>query len=343
MFRNFHNLRGLSTHSWNQNPRWSSIFIALLIVLVIGSTSQAPMAKAAPAGVSTYFSMRVRNPKTTLRCGQTVTYHVVVDAAPSLLPTPSPSQLGIPRGISIVGVYVEADSTDKSVGDFVGAGRVRTTVSLDPELTTLIAAKFKFKANKPGKTTLYFDGLVGTEHAAVQLDVKVLPCRFKLNSVSIFKVGMTTVGTMDGEIEADEQGNFTGSATVNWVTSMLCGISSPIAPGTADLNGTINESGQLAGEITFGPITSVGGGSCGVGVATANFGTLDPLTIKASSEGVSVYTQAQAINATNGSFTGTATIVLIPEEDDAVSFIPDNYEAVWNDFSSLFGALLALH
>lgn len=328
--------------------------VALMSTLAIGSVSPISTAQAAPAGVSAYFSMRVRNPKTTLRCGQTVTYHVVVEAEPSNgMPTPGPSQLGIPRGISVVGVYVEADSTDKSVGDFVGAGRVRTTVSLDSELSTLTAAKFRFKAGKPGKTTLYFDGLVGTEHAAVQLDVKVLPCRFKLNSVSVFRVGMTSVGTMDGEIEADEQGNFTGSATVNWVTSMLCGISSPIAPGKADMAGTINESGQLVGEIMFGPITSVGGGPCGtVSVTTSNFGILDPLTIRASSEGVSVYTQPQAINATNGSFTGTATIVVIPEEEEGVAFNPNSRAALspsswWTKLRGnhpwLYDTLLALH
>jgi hypothetical protein len=323
------------------------LYAALISTLAIGSVSPISTAQAAPPREIVNFSMQVQNPKTTLRCGETVTYLVKVELAQSKgAPTPAPRSLGLPKGQSVINVKVEAVSVDKNVGDFIatekGYATAKTSMVFDDDLAGL-GAKFKFKAKKPGKTTLYFEGLVGEEYVSAKLDVKVLPCRFKLNSVSIFKVGMTSVGIMDGEIEADEQGNFSGSTIVNWTTSMLCGISSPIAPSTADLIGTINESGQLAGEITFGPITSVGGGSCGVGVATANFGTLDPLTIKASSEGVSVYTQAQAINATNGSFTGTATIVLVPEEDDAVSFIPDKYEAVWNDFSSLFGALLALH
>lgn len=331
-------------HAGNSLPRWRTALIALVLVLATGSAGQAPPVQAAPAGVLAYFSMEVQNPKTTLRCGETVTYLVSVDVAPSNgLPTPSPRSLGLPRGISIVGVNVEADSTNKSVGDFVGAGTVRTAVVFDSELTTGLAAKFKFKAGKPGKTTLYFDGLVGTEHVAVQLEVKVLPCKFKVNTVTTWRAGMTSMGIMDAEMESDENGSFTGTATINWVTSTLCGggIVSPIAPGSADLTGTISESGQLVGEITFGPMTSVGGGSCHA--ATSNFGTLDPLTIKASSEGVSVYTQSQAVAATNGSFGGTATIVVIPEEVEAVSSIPGHHQADWGVFLSLFGALLDLH
>ena len=327
----------------NPIPRQRIVFMALLIALTIGSSGQTPPVQAAPPRELAYFSMEVQNPKTRLRCGQTVTYLVVVDVAPSFgMPTPSPRSLGYPRGVPSVNVKVEALSVNKSVGDFVGTATANTVVIFDSELTTGLAAKFSFKANKPGKTTLYFEGLVGKEYVSAELEVKVLPCKFKVNTVSKFSAGMTSMGIMDAEVESDENGSFTGTATINWVTSTLCGggIVSPIAPGSADLTGTVSESGQLVGEITFGPMTSVGSGSCH---ATSNFGTLDPLIIRASSEGVSVYTQAQAVAAANGSFTGTATIVVIPEEEEAVSFHPNDYQAGWPVFMNLFSALLDLH
>ncbi len=227
------------------------------------------------------------------------------------------------------------------------------------------AADFMFQAERPGTTIVAFSGMIktpgwfGTDFRAGasqlvsnQVDIRVVPCKFKVNSVSIFRAGMTSVGMMNAVMESDANGSFTGTATLNWVTSMICGISSPIDPGTADLTGKLNESGQLVGEIIFGPMTSVGGGPCGlVTVNTSNFGTLDPLTINASYAGVSVYTQAQGITVTNGSFTGTASIVVIPQEQEAVAFNADSRAALsppawwamlWDEFPGLFGALLAL-
>lgn len=345
MFRNFHKLRGSFV---NSPPPGRIVLIALVLALTIGSAGQTPLAQAAPASELANFSMTVQNPRTKLRCGETVTYLVMVEVAPSNgAPTPAPAAVGLAKGLSVVNVTVEAESVNKSVGDFVGAVKgtatTKTSVVFDDDLATL-GAKFKFKANTPGKTTLYFQGLVGQEYVSDKVEVKVLPCKFKVNTVSKFSVGMTSVGMIDAEIESDESGSFTGTATVNWVTSIICGIVSPIDPGKADLTGTINESGQLVGQITFEPMTSVGGGPCGIGsVDTSNFGTLAPLTLKASSAGVSVYTQAQVVTATNGSFTGTATLVVIPEEENAVSFLPNDHQAGGPVFLGFFGTLLDLH
>lgn len=346
------------SHIKGQRSLIRILYAVLMTMLVIGSISPISAAQAAQAGEPVNFAMTVQDPKTTLRCGQTVTYLVRVGLARSEgAPTPAPGSLGLPKGLSVINVKVEAFSSQTTVGDFVatekGYATAKTSVVFDNDLMAF-AAKFKFKANKPGKTTLHFEGLVGKEYVSDKVDVKVLPCKFKVNTISTWKVGMTSVGSMDGEMESDEQGNLSGSATVNWVTSMICGIASPIAPGTADLTGTIDESGQLIGQVSFGPLSSSGGGACGISsVTTSNFGTLAPLTIKASSEGVSVYTQTQVLTATNGSFSGTATIVVIPEEDEAVAFIPGNHEArvgppspwwamLWDKFPSLSGALLAL-
>ncbi len=343
---NIHNSRGSSTRLRKPAARWCTVFIALVLALAIGSVGQTSPAQAAPASLA-------RN-KIEFRLG--------------VAPVPPPV-ICVNKPLSFYVDVVKTTHTSFGVGDnttpltsFV-TGDVNGYVTKgNGEVLGVLReagesqSQFIFKSDKPGVTTLRFTAFISNswiganeeltgsiDLLAEEVTVKV-GCKVKVNTVSSFKAGMTSVGTMDGEMRADEQGNFTGSATVNWVTSMLCGISSPIDPSQADLTGTFNESGQLVGQVTFGSMSSSGGGNCGpASVATSNFGTLDPLTIKASSDGVSVYTQAQTVTATNGSFTGTATIVVIPEEEEAAAFNPGDLQARWDDFSSLFGALLALH
>src|SRR3990172_312916 len=103
----------------NQTPRrWWIVMIALMLAL--GSTGQTPIAQAAPPAELVVFSMKVRNPKTTLRCRETVTYLVKVELAQSeFAPTPEPGSLGLPKGQSVINVEVSAVSADTGIGEIV--------------------------------------------------------------------------------------------------------------------------------------------------------------------------------------------------------------------------------
>ena len=127
---------------------------------------------------------------------------------------------------------------------------------------------------------------------------------------------MTIVGvSTNGILTADRNGNFTGSANVTWVTSILCGIKSPIEPSKADLTGSLNESDELEVKIAFGPISSAGGGNCSAGgVVTSNFGTFAPLTTRGAATRTVTTRLAHVVTAMGGSFTGTATVIVIPVE-----------------------------
>ena len=262
------------------------------------------------------------------------------------LPTPDPQTLGARKGVGVIGMDVEALSVNKTVGDFVGKTTARTTVVFDDDLSS-IAAKFKFKANKPGKTTLYFEGLVGKEYVTTKLDVKVIPCKFKVKTLLQFPVEIydITVISDNAVMTADEAGAvFTGSTSMYWAYSNFnlspCTIEIGATDSQVALTGQLDEDGgQFTATQTFQPQSASGIVSCpgGSGGGSGAF-TVAPLTFSvASSGGLSIQT------VTAEGVSGLAHIVVTPVEDEAVSFIPGDYQTSWDDFSSLFGALLASH
>jgi hypothetical protein len=316
-------------------------------MLAIASTGQTPLAQAAPSAELVVYSMKVRNPKTTLRCRETVTYLVSVELAPSNgAPTPTPGSRGVPKGVSMIITKVEADSRDPSVGDFVGATTAKTTVVFDDDLATL-GTKFRFKANKPGSTTLYFQGLVGEEYVSFNLDVQVVPCNYKVKGASVWNNGpISLVALLDGEMKSDEQGNLTGTTTVDWDAAFTipdgnagCGGSRAVSAtdSQANLTGDVSEDGQVAVTITYLPTTFAIRGSCSLGGGSGEE-TIAPAPLAlnvAASGGVS--TQSQALSGIPGS----ATIVVVPVDEEAAAFIPGRNEASGGAFSSLLDALLA--
>jgi hypothetical protein len=321
---------------------------ALMSALAIGSTGQTPLAQAAQPAEPVVFSMNIKNPKTTLRCRESVLYFVSVELAPSNgAPTPAPGSRGVPRGVSMIVTNVEATSKDPSVGDFVGARTEKTTVVFDDDLVTL-GSKFRFKANKPGTTTLYFEGLVGKEYVSLNLDVEVLPCNFKARTSSTFSAqGITILSAMDGEMQMDEEGSFTGTATVNWVGAPTaagnCSGTIDIASSQADLTGSLDENGQLRAEVTYLP-AALTHNFCCQGICATDTALVTPAAVAMSvppSGGVSRQSQ-DLYEPRYYSMHGSVDIIVIPAEDEAISFIPGNQEGSEDDGSSSFEALLAL-
>jgi len=140
----------------------------------------------------------------------------------------------------------------------------------------------------------------------------------KVTSISTWSAGMVIVATIkDAAMHADDQGHFTGSSDVTWQTSVIggpgCGAAeNPISPSKADLTGEIDESNQLVVKITFQPKEFSGFATCGRTISTSNVGALDPLTVTVAMTG-GTSTQPHAVTAKNGSFLGSATIVVTPE------------------------------
>lgn len=126
---------------------------------------------------------------------------------------------------------------------------------------------------------------------------------------------MTSVATIyDAYVETNDEGSVMPT-TVNvlWTTTVLCGIKSPVFQSEATLAGYFNENDELVIKITFGPAGSVGGGSCEVGVETQNTATPDPLTVTVGPSG-GVFNQVHIVQADNGSFPGSVTIIVWPLE-----------------------------
>lgn len=142
--------------------------------------------------------------------------------------------------------------------------------------------------------------------------------RVKVKAISTWSAGMEIIARIDdGVMDADDQGHFSGSASVTWQTSVIgspgCGAAEyPVAPSRAELAGEIDGSNQLVVRITFEPRDFSGFATCLVTVATSNVGTPHPLTISVPATG-GTSTQPHAVTAKNGTFVGSATIVVTPE------------------------------
>jgi hypothetical protein len=197
MFRNFHNSKGSSTNPRNPNPRWRTVFIALLLALAVG-TAQLPLAKAADPVLSilaqptaqrtalrasVVYIMNPINPKKTLCFGETVTYTLNVYRR---LMTPPPTTLSgilVPSGkwselYIRPAVKVEATSSETSIGTFARPGYGFTGAEFDGTNNV----EFQFTAKKKlGTTNLYFEAVVndqdGGGYVTATVPVKVIPCK----------------------------------------------------------------------------------------------------------------------------------------------------------------------
>lgn len=300
------------------------LWVVVTLAFVIGIVGQTAPAQAASARVPVQPYMDIVSPKTTVCVGKTVQYEARVY-------TPPRTVVGIEIDrYALEGITVDASSRDTNVGDFLNTRQglqTRITGAVTGETSSLTnseeepgphSAVFTFKAKKAGSTILYFDGIAQGAEVSFEVPVKVINCKYKVNIVMRWSTGMTILArSTDGVLTGDESGNFTGSANVIWVTSILCNIKSPIPPSQADLTGTLNASNQLVVNIALRPISSRGGGNCSAGgVVTANFGTFAPLTNKVPATRAVTTRKVQVVNTLEGKYRGTATITIIPVEDN---------------------------
>jgi hypothetical protein len=356
MFRNSHNLRGSSTHAGNPAPRWRTVFIALTIALSIGSAGQTAPAQAAPDNKPTTVDFEVwaapehlpplcinKEQKIYVRV-QKVTHKTINDLDYEI-------QGGSVKG----GATINSSMSNSDIG------------TLAPEFITLDGdsdgvspgqVTFVFTAKKPGKTTLKFnskvdpkwvradseDELAKLPHSVTAKEAKIdviVGCNLKVKTLikSSDEIYDITGISDEALMKPDDNGNYTGSASMYWVYSYVggvCDLSASATDSQIDLTGKLDDDGgQFLATETFHPYTISTTITCPYAGTSSgeSTGTVPPLTFKVASSGGS---STQTLGK------GSATIFVIPQEDKAVSFFPGNPEASWDDFSSLFGVLLAL-
>lgn len=204
------------------------------------------------------------------------------------------------------------------------------------------------------------------------MNVRVIPCKFEVTTIGEWRVpgeANIYIAATSGDAEvkaADAQGPFTGSTTVNWVFSADrvgdCVATITIGSSRVDWTGAMDDSGQLtlnsADQPAAGSINSVctadgthfgTDGSVGTDSTQVQL-TPDPLQVSVASSG-GVFKQSQVLQW-DGANPGYVTIIVVPEEDEAVAFNADSRAALspsawwamlWDDFPWSYGALLALH
>jgi hypothetical protein len=293
------------------------IVLALLIGMVLTGIGGPAPAGAAPTSPTYRFSLDIASPRNTLCVGEKVTYLATVFADP---------QVGTPIFVEVPGVTVEAYANDKTVGYFdrnKNAAVVRhVTGSLGVEPP---AAEFTFTAaNKPGKTTLVFQGLVkgfdaATGYVSFSVGIRVIPCSYKVTTTTRYPVNYThnpdipspaIVARMNTiTITGDNTGHFTGEGDVVLVggtKTVGCSVTERFAArGHATISGDIFDDGSLVLNFTYERVASDVSERCGparVGSSVPYF--FDALKVSLRQTG-GVKTLPSTFNA--GSFTGSTT------------------------------------
>ncbi len=350
MNKNFHNSRGSSTRTGYQNPRWRTVFIAL--ALVIGSASLTPPVQAAAAGNFVEFELSVYPEKLPRICvGQKFSLYVgvsktifkVLNGKEFEIPGRAPNPVATGTKASGVGTLEK-----------LGGGDL---MSLTGENT------FIFKSDKPGTATLRFtvpieESWVGAKEVVIgpavtlvkEITVKV-GCKKKVTTIGQWSVPgpaniFIAATSDDATVEGDEQGSYKGSTTVNWIGSadQVGDCIGTITIGSSQVNwdGQMDESDQLTLNGTYQPAAGSIHQNCrGVQGDVALELIPDPLQVSLASSG-GVYNQSQVLEGPEGPISGSVTIIVVPDEEEAAAFIPGDHQPGWDDFLSLFGALLAL-
>ena len=248
------------------HPSWKKALVAVLLALTLASAGLITSASA--AGQAVTFYMELARPKLTLCFGEAVQYKATVKANP---------QGDKNWTVSVPGVKIEALVVDKSIGTINGSksGFASTVSESNPDQTLSHSVVFEFKAaKKAGKTTIYFDALVagfGNDgYVSQKIDVRVIPCKFKVKSIARFpkttgnpftpyppqKVRMNNTS-----ITVDENGSFSGTAAMHWVGASITGPTvegvhctvKQAFPATSDVTITaeVNERGADAGKLVL--------------------------------------------------------------------------------------------
>ena len=185
---------------------------------------------------------------------------------------------------------------------------------------------FSLKANKPGKTILYFEALIDQKftstYVSFSVPVKVIPCKFKVvttsNMAACYLGGcIKFLGVIiDGMLKADENGYFIGEAPVVWLSTSAvpnCGAVNSLGIGKVKMRGNLNDNSQLILDLVYDQVKFSDVVTCPMGSGAGN------LTITASALNVTVPTSSggvvskpQQMNGGPGAAGGSALVYVIP-------------------------------
>lgn len=340
MLEGFHSSEVFNETKINPSRRWLRILIALSLTLVLVGANQPPTAQSAsdnPDKVG--FELKVY-PEAPLPICIKDTVRFYVGLSRSVRKKINGKEWNLPRGL-ISGVAIRGSVTNPSIGALTPP---ESSGGYDVSDLLLADADFMFTARKAGKTTLqfvgevrsYWDGSGRTQTLSrpypvhVEVPVKVIPCKFKVNTTGqwirvLDGAGASAMAVIEGaEIKADEQGHFAVSARVDWGSTYYvdeCATTTSIPTSQANLTGDIDEDGQLTMNLTFEPTEWLGSLSCpyvGGGSSTTSV-TLDALSLSSPASG-GVFTQSQRLVTQDDMMPGSIIVVVIPEEDEGVAF-----------------------
>ncbi len=326
---------------------WLRILAALVIALTFGNAGQTPPAQAAsPDSTDINFELNVYPEKLPTLCPkeQKMLYVSVSKTVYKVINDKTFELHGSSFAPAIDGKVTAGTGTlTKMLGDIDYPGQ-----------TPIL-----FTAGKPGVTTLKFtvsinNSWIGTNEKVTgsssiltkEVRVKVIPCKFKVVTTSQWSANYPNyanklVANLKGEMEVSANGQYAGTASVTWSMASFswgCSHHDTISPGQAQLTGNLSDDGSLWVTVTY-DLVAITDVSCGASGSWQIQGP--PIEIAVPASGGTL-TQPQTFQVAALAFSGSAVIVVIPEEDQAVAFNPNNHEASWDDFSSLFGILLAL-
>jgi hypothetical protein len=282
MNRNFHNSRGSSTQAGNQNPRWRTVFLALVFAFAIGSAGHTPSAQAAPSPQQG-FGYRLRAIK--LSGGDFICVGDIVKI-----------NVRVTRGFEnlqnvqqVPGVNVRASSSNDSIGWYAPT-QANTGYMADFPGTI----NFKFHAEKAGTTTLTFEGTInhtwlgiaiGTYTRTDQVVLTVDECQYRVSGVSDFSVEGAFVGAVfkDAVMTLGSDGLYTGTATVQWFgyqDPILCAGVMFLDPATTkvELTGVRDDKGLFHLAIVYEPGETKWSATCYAAFVDAQ--KLDPWELK---------------------------------------------------------------
>jgi hypothetical protein len=315
-----------------------------MLALAIGSVSPLPQAQAAPERDLVAYSVSAEKARSRPICtGQPLTITVTIQA------------------------HVQSEGAPEAKKDILVQRRVYATVEgvgkIEPTISRATAtgnnpsrATFTFKSDKPGKAVVTFEVDVlrellpgkpgfaptrppqGTDVYLLKtnpVEVTVVRCKFRVRTLGDWVVpGEANINiaaiSNDAEVKADEQGNFTGSTSVNWTASvsrvMDCGGAITIGSSQLNWTGTLDDSGQLTLNGSYLSAAAsldavcAGGGESTTGSEQFDL-TPDPVQVSVASSGGTL-NQSQVLEGPEA-MSGSVTIIVIPEEDQAVAFNPE--------------------
>jgi|GEM_PF-4286363 len=284
--------------AWNAMRLTSHCRRALIVfafILIIGHGIQPADAQDGQPATITYY-MDITNVRTSICVGQTVTYHVNILAR-------------VIRGGDTLGIsnvtHAEVNASGYDPGILTDSPQLQS-----PKSSLLIShpftSDFQFTAIAPGRTTIYFDGVVhaqprnfvtpSTFPVQFEVPVRVVPCNIsvRLNARWATTMGPTSQLAIaiipDGHMSGDAEGYYSGKADMILVIRSKipsCGYSTTVVRSIVTLRGRLNTDNQIVTTLTFPKMSGdeVGSGTnCYVANAGGNI-QLSGLTVTVPTSG----------------------------------------------------------